>query len=317
MRRRYQTRRMASSASPALVRKQCSFSSRPQQIVYHLREGKALQTEVGGRHREGLRQRVEEQLNGDHKRGNPPHLSGGQPGGHEQPQAGRGYQAPAQVVQNLPAVEPGKLVRPSPAASLGDARQDPIRDLPIATNPTMLPAGVAQVVLRELIIELNITGQAHSNVSAFNQIVAQQPLLRKPCGKHATEGAHIINPFAVVGGFPGQILVNVRDSFRVWVDSNGVREETAERGGTGARQGRAHARLDDRVCASENSACGIEARLVQGVCQGFDHPAGGAVRKLRVAVQRDDEPHVRKTAWVADEYQTSGIFRPRSRRSGD
>jgi hypothetical protein len=47
------------------------------------------------------------------------------------------------------------------------------------------------------------------------------------------------------------------------------------------------------------------------MCQGFDHPAGGAVRELRVAVQRYDEPHVRKTVRVADEYQTRGIFRPR------
>ena len=41
---------------------------------------------------------------------------------------------------------------------LGNPRQNPIRDLPITANPTMLPAGVAQVTLRELIIELNITG---------------------------------------------------------------------------------------------------------------------------------------------------------------
>ena len=44
----------------------------------------------------------------------------------------------------------------------------------------MLPAGVAQVILRELIIELNITGQAHPDVSAFNQVMAQQPLFGKP-----------------------------------------------------------------------------------------------------------------------------------------
>jgi len=73
----------------------------------------------------------------------------------------------------------------------------------------MLPAGVAQVTLRELIIELNITGQAHSDVSAFNQVMAQQPFFRKPPGQHSTEGAHIIDPLAMIGAFSGQILIDV------------------------------------------------------------------------------------------------------------
>ena len=299
-------------SQPGLVRKQCRISHRPQQVVRHLREGEALQPLAGGRHGEGLRQRVEEQLHGDHKRRDPPDLRRSQPGGHEQTQAGRGHQAPAQVVENLPTVEPGERVWHSPSSGLGNPRQNPIRDLPITANPAMLPAGVAQVTLRELVIELNIAGQAHPDVSAFNQVMAQQPLFRKPPGQHSTEGAHIIDPLAMVGAFTGEILIDVGNGLGVWINSDRVCEESAERRAARARQGRAHARLDDGVRAGQDPACGIEARLVERVCQGLDHPAGSAKRELCVAVQRDDEPHIGQMIRVADVNQTIGIFRPRS-----
>ena len=57
---------------------------------------------------------------------------------------------------------------------------------------------------------------------------------------------------------------------------------------------------------------GVEARLVERVRQGLDHPAGGPGRQLRVAVQRDDEPDIGQMLRVADVDQTIGIVRPRS-----
>ena len=126
----------------------------------------------------------------------------------------------------------------------------------------MLAPNVGQVIPRELIIDLNITGQAHSDVGAFNQVMAQQPLFRKPPRQHSTEGAHIIDTLAIVGTFTGEILIDIGNSLGVWVNSDGVCEESAERRGTRARQGRAHARLDDCVRAGQDPARGIEARLI-------------------------------------------------------
>jgi hypothetical protein len=93
----------------------------------------------------------------------------------------------------------------------------------------MLPAGVAQVILRELIIEFDITGQAHSDVSAFNQVMAQQPLLRKPPGQHSTEGSHIVDAFAMVGTFTGEILIDIGNGLGIGVNSDRVGKEPAER----------------------------------------------------------------------------------------
>src|SRR4030067_2932622 len=120
----------------------------------------------------------------------------------------------------------------------------------------MLPAGVAQVTLRELIIELNITGQPHSDVSAFNQVMDQQPLYRNPPRQHSTEGAHIIDTLAMVGAFTGQILIDIGNSLSVWVNSDRVCEESDERRGTRARKRWAHARWGDGVRVGPGPACG-------------------------------------------------------------
>ncbi len=176
----------------------------------------------------------------------------------------------------------------------------------------MLPAGVARVIRREFIIELDIAGKADSNVRAFDQIMTQQRLFGKPAGQDSTEGTHIIDALAVVGAFTGDILIDVGNGLRIGIDSNRVREETAERRGARARQGGAHARLNDRVGAGQDIAFAVEARPVERVREGLDHPAGGVVGQLRVAIERDDEPHIRQMIRVADVHQPLGILGPRS-----
>ena len=155
----------------------------------------------------------------------------------------------------------------------------------------MQPLDVTQIILREFVKKLDIAGQAHPNMSAFDQIMAQQQLLGKPSRKHAVEGANVIDAFAVIGPFAGQILVDVGNRAGIGVDADGIRKEPAERRTGRAGQGRAHARLDDGV-TGPNAPGAVETRPVQGMRQRLDHPAGGVVRQLRVAVQGDDESDV-------------------------
>jgi len=56
----------------------------------------------------------------------------------------------------------------------------------------------------------------------FDQVMAQQPLFGKSSGSTRLEGAHIVNPFAVVGTFAGEILVHIGDRPCIRVDSNRV-----------------------------------------------------------------------------------------------
>ena len=58
-------------------------------------------------------------------------------------------------------------------------------------------------------MQLNIAGQAYPDVSAFDQIVTEQPGFGEAAGKHPAEGAHIVDAFALIRGLAGQILIGV------------------------------------------------------------------------------------------------------------
>ena len=213
---------MASNASQAWYGSNAASTTTRSRSCANLRDGDALRSKWGSRPGEGLRQRVKKQLRSDHDRGDPTGLRRYQPGGQQQGQAGNGEQAAAQVVKDLPAIEPGKRIRASPTARPGNAWHDPIRDLPIAANPAMLPFDKAQIILRELIIQLDIAGQAHADVSAFNQIMAEEPRFGEPAGKHPVEGAYIIDAFAMVGTLAGQILIDIGNCIGIGIDADRV-----------------------------------------------------------------------------------------------
>ncbi len=147
-------------------------------------------------------------------------------------------------------------------------------------------------------------------MSAFNQIMTEKPGLGEPAGKNATESAHIVNAFAVVRAFAGQILIGVGNRMGVGVYADRVREEPAERRAAGAWQGGTDARLDEGVGTRHNPASVIEARLVERVRQRLDHPAGRVVRQLRVTVQGDNKPHGSEMFRIAHVNQTLGFTGP-------
>ncbi len=176
----------------------------------------------------------------------------------------------------------------------------------------MGPAGVALIPLRELIKELNIAGQPHPHVSPFDQVVAQDPLFGESSRQHAAESTHVIDPLAMVRPFTAQVLIDIGDSLGVRVNADCIGEEPAECRDAGARQGWAHPRLDDGVRAGHDVTRRIEARLIEGVRNGLDHSAGRGVGQQGVAVQGDDEAHVRKAVRVAHVDHGRGLFQPRA-----
>ena len=59
-------------------------------------------------------------------------------------------------------------------AAHGHARLEPVNDLPVAANPAVLPAPPRDVTIREDIQQLDVRRQSHSDVTSFQQIMAQQ-----------------------------------------------------------------------------------------------------------------------------------------------
>ena len=173
-----------------------------------------------------------------------------------------------------------------PAAGFWNLRHDPIGDLPITSNPAVLTLDVTQVILRELIKQFDIASQAHPDVSAFDQIMAQQRSIGKPARKHSIERAHIINTFTVIGTLSGKILIDVGNRAGIGVNADWIRKEPTERRTVRTGKRRTHARLDDGI-AGLNMTGAIEARPVQWDAPGFRssgerHYAGNCVSLSKV-----------------------------------
>jgi len=87
------------------------------------------------------------------------------------------------------------------------ASQHPWRDLPVAAYPAMLPLAIGRIVVRHVFEQLDIAGEAHTGVRAFNQVVTQQGFGREAVADSLAERSQVINGLAVEDGFSKQVLL--------------------------------------------------------------------------------------------------------------
>ena len=81
----------------------------------------------------------------------------------------------------------------------------------------MLAPSIGKVIRRKTVVEFDVAGQPDTHVGSLDEVVAQNPLLGKPAGQNPVERPRIVNPFAVVGTFARQVLINVRHRLGVRV----------------------------------------------------------------------------------------------------
>jgi len=53
-------------------------------------------------------------------------------------------------------------------------RLQPVNDLPVAANPTVLTTPPSDVTIRKDVQQLDVRRQSHSDMASFQQIMAQQ-----------------------------------------------------------------------------------------------------------------------------------------------
>ena len=104
---------------------------------------------------------------------------GDQPSEQQQQQRSYRDQASAQIVEDAPAADDRKRVRFFSARCRRHLSEHPGSDLPIAANPTVQPLAVARVIQRQVFKQFDSRRQPHPGVSAFDQIVTQQTLVRE------------------------------------------------------------------------------------------------------------------------------------------
>ena len=81
----------------------------------------------------------------------------------------------------------------------------------------MLPLAVAHIVVGKLFEKFHVRGQADTDMSAFDEIVTEQPLLGKTMCEYFVERSDIINALAVIDRFAKDVLVEIRNRLGVWI----------------------------------------------------------------------------------------------------
>jgi len=99
------------------------------------------------------------------------------------------------------------------------AGPQPAGYLPVAARPAMLPLGVRVVISRIVIEKFDVADQRRARENRFKQIVAQQGLIGNSLANRLLEGIDVVESFAGIDAFVKQVLVNVRRSGGVRIDT--------------------------------------------------------------------------------------------------
>src|SRR5512146_2320076 len=141
---------------------------------------------------------------------------------HQQRQRNRNETA-AQVVQHLPARQGGKRVPRADAIGARHARQQPVRDLPVAANPAVASLDVRAVARRIVLVQLDVAQQPGARVATLEQVVAQDAVFRQTLPQRELERVDVVDALADERAFTEDVLVDVRYGARVRVDAGVAR----------------------------------------------------------------------------------------------
>ncbi len=139
------------------------------------------------------------------------------PRDHERQKGGRRRHGPAEVIQHLPAPD-----------QRHPASQDPRKQLPIATRPSVLAGRRDAVVRGSALEQLDVGDETGAREHAFEEIVAQQRIVRHPSRQRRLERVHVVDALAGVRAFRPEVLVDVGHRRCVRVDAGRPRRETLE-----------------------------------------------------------------------------------------
>ena len=123
---------------------------------------------------------------------------------------------------------------------------------------------------------------------AFQQIVAQDLLLRQAPGQYGVHGRHMQQAFAAERALGKHILINLRRGRAVRVNTAlPAKEPVKRRGRLRARQRRRDARLQDGIARQHAAARHIHAGLIQRVRRHTHQRAQRSRRQHGVTVESD------------------------------
>ena len=228
-------------------------------------------------------------------------LTAGKPAPCEHQQQRQRFQAASQIVQNLPACHDAQPVAHPLAVGVARPGQCPRQQLPVAANPAMPSFDIGTVARRVLLVDLHVAEQAGSCITPFDQVVAENLVIRQATFQGAGERVHVVDALADEGTLLEQVLVNVRYRASVGIDAGITAKQPGVDRARGAGQADAHSRLQHRVAGNDLLAVTVEQRTIQRVHHGRHALASDIARQQGVGVQRDHVTHPAQWRDVADD----------------
>ena len=149
-------------------------------------------------------------------------------------------------------------------------RQQPLRNLPIPTNPAVASAHVRAIARGIVLVQLHIAQQSGPGVAPFQQIVAENPIFGKAPLERLLEDIDLVDPLADERTFLKSILINVRDSVRIRVNAGVAPVQPRIARAVSAGQAHGHAGLQDAVAFADPLLIRIVARPIQWMRHGAD-----------------------------------------------
>src|SRR5438105_6761286 len=133
-----------------------------------------------------------------------------EPATNEEPERGDVAEAPAQIIQDLPASNQGQRIGHPVAHVVWNPREQPPYDLPITPDPAMLPATIGAKMGGTIVNQFNIRDKTGAGIVAFDQVMTEQRITGKSLCQDLLKDLHFINPLPGVAPLTKQVLVHIR-----------------------------------------------------------------------------------------------------------
>ena len=149
------------------------------------------------------------------------------PGEGEEGDRGRGDQAAAKIIEDLPARDQRQPVALQ-AFTGGHDGKEPEEDLPVAPHPPMLSPGVGEHARRIVVHHFDVRHQRGAGVETLEQVVREQGVFGHPPVQRGHKRVHVVEAFARKQSFTEEVLVGIRHGGGIGVDPGVARVHPGE-----------------------------------------------------------------------------------------
>ena len=214
------------------------------------------------------------------------------PAGDQQRQQRRWYQAATQVIEHFPARQRGQRIAFARTILAAHARMQPRQQLPIATDPAVTARDIGGITRRIVFVQLRIAHQARACVATFEQVMAEDRVVRKASAQRTFERFDVVHALADERSFAEQVLVHVRCGARVGIDARFLAEPARITRTLRSRYTRANPRLQDAVATRYAIAALVPTHAIERMRERGDEFQRDIAWQPGVGVQGDHITHI-------------------------